>query len=464
MNCIKCGKNIDDNNELCPQCEYLLESKLSDFNNLTNIQQGEEKHGDEEIKHYYQKVVDLTNANYLDEAAINIRHILEEILKTLIIKYAPENTYDDMYSQINVLNARGIFDKHLTNTMHSLRTLANKGAHKGKDILTARELSEALVPLKSVIEWYFQEKSNIFPMGVERSNNVTNTLRGSSEKARNMLMLARNAKNDGNYKEAETYYRKVLAMEELNFEAFFYSAFCNAVMDEDMIRTATKMSQCLTNTFYMASMQYTSDKEGVSLCLGMILIDVFKVGRILENMAYTNFENISWSLKNEYKLRVLMPIRIEIARMLYKAGELIEKYFLQDESLRLFMIDAWKEGVEIHKSVLPSCGNDKQIHMDYIKSMVDRIKFYDSTYLETQDLKMEANSATVSGVFSVLILGGVPLGLPFGCLAILFGSVAIVLALKKGLKSKDSIVGFALGLIAVVVGILSCIVRIFKYI
>lgn len=106
-----------------------------------------------EVHNYKEKYSALLKDGYLDEAAINLRKILEIIIDDYIKLYSPENSIDSIFDKINVLQKKAIFNDHESRILHKLRMLANRGAHNGEK-LTNIELQEAIPWIDEIVELY----------------------------------------------------------------------------------------------------------------------------------------------------------------------------------------------------------------------------------------------------------------------------------------------------------------------
>ena len=138
-------------------CDELIRSGKIHFNRAEVINSSIKKDIDLVIQ-CKDKFSNFLENDYLVEAALNMRHILEIVINYYTEKYTPQNIYDDTYNQINKLSDLGVFDEHITNVLHQLRILANKGAHRqeGQELSKA-ELQKALAPIEDVIEMFKKE-------------------------------------------------------------------------------------------------------------------------------------------------------------------------------------------------------------------------------------------------------------------------------------------------------------------
>lgn len=73
----------------------------------------------------------------------------------------------------------------------------------------------------------------------------------TSDEVENLFILARRAKNDKNYKNAEKYYTQILVKLPSNWEANFYSLYfhCFNCDNKDIAVSAEQVTICLHDTF-----------------------------------------------------------------------------------------------------------------------------------------------------------------------------------------------------------------------
>ncbi len=105
----------------------------------------------EDIHPLIDKINKLYNEEYYDEAANNVRKLMEMVLDYLVKKYAPEYFADDNLGKIKGLSEKNVLNSHYTNIFHHLRKIGNKGSHYGGDAVTKDELKNIL-PLLNEIE------------------------------------------------------------------------------------------------------------------------------------------------------------------------------------------------------------------------------------------------------------------------------------------------------------------------
>lgn len=108
----------------------------------------------EEIDKYLEIIEEYIEAERLGDAAINIRHILEAIVDGYTEIELPSMVFAKTIDKIESLSKTGIIKDVSTNTLHQIRILANKGAHKKGNDLSLYEIKKMIAPLKMEIECF----------------------------------------------------------------------------------------------------------------------------------------------------------------------------------------------------------------------------------------------------------------------------------------------------------------------
>lgn len=108
----------------------------------------------EDIHPLIDKVNKLYKEEYYDEAANNVRKLMEMVLDYLVKKYAPEYFADDNLGKIKGLSEKNVLNSHYTNIFHHLRKIGNKGSHYGGDAVTKDELKNVLPLLDEIGKIY----------------------------------------------------------------------------------------------------------------------------------------------------------------------------------------------------------------------------------------------------------------------------------------------------------------------
>ena len=108
------------------------------------------------IDKHFDKAMRFTESNDLDEAALNLRLVLEKILAYFVNRFIPEYIESTNFEQINELHNKGILNDELNETFHIVRKVSNKGAHSKVDEepLTQNEVVNAIDLTRNIIDLY----------------------------------------------------------------------------------------------------------------------------------------------------------------------------------------------------------------------------------------------------------------------------------------------------------------------
>ena len=108
------------------------------------------------IDKHFDKAMRFTESNDLDEAALNLRLVLEKILAYFVNRFIPEYIELTNFEQINELHNKGILNDELNEAFHTVRKVSNKGAHSKVDEepLTQNEVVNAIDLTRNIIDLY----------------------------------------------------------------------------------------------------------------------------------------------------------------------------------------------------------------------------------------------------------------------------------------------------------------------
>lgn len=351
----------------------------------------------EEIENNYKNVELAINNNDFVLASLSIRHIIEMMLQEYINKFSPENTYDDVFSKINSLEAKGILNKQTANIYHTMRQLGNRGAHYTENGgLTREELERSLAPLRRVIDEYYvniENDININPVKDNYNNNVNLYLRNHrSDKISELYGLAHNAYDNQLYGEAEKYYQKILSYDEMEYVAAYFLNLCKALQAPKLSTSAEMLSKILPNIFYRILLQ-VNDEELLLTYYREVAEQVINLEEEIAEIAWKQYKGKSMS---ERELHIT---RLKTAYALYTIGQQIEK---TKKALNDLIIKAWKIGIEIHNIALEDMTISSRFSaIKDINIIANKIKLYDSTYIKP---RYKGNDIFILGVVVITII------------------------------------------------------------
>lgn len=101
----------------------------------------------QEIDKYRSAIAEYLEQSHLEDAAMNVRHILELILSEYVKRFAPEYVYAKSIDKITKLNELKIIDEISENSLHQMRKLGNRAAHRDENLPICKEEIEIILPV-----------------------------------------------------------------------------------------------------------------------------------------------------------------------------------------------------------------------------------------------------------------------------------------------------------------------------
>ena len=117
---------------------------------------------DKKVEHYFSLVKKHRADENFADAAVNVRHILEVLLKGYTEQYLPEAAFLKAFDQIEALKAANILSKTSGDTLHGIRMTANKGAHEDEKQISGKDISSMIAGLNKeyeILKKYLQENA-----------------------------------------------------------------------------------------------------------------------------------------------------------------------------------------------------------------------------------------------------------------------------------------------------------------
>ena len=116
------------------------------------------------IDKYFRRVNDCLHDDYLEDAATNLRRVLELVLNSYVTKYSPEDKGLDMNEKIDALLDKRIIDRSSADALHHIRIMANKGAHvDAAETLTKHKIQTAIAPMKKETQLLYTKLEDSLP-------------------------------------------------------------------------------------------------------------------------------------------------------------------------------------------------------------------------------------------------------------------------------------------------------------
>lgn len=105
----------------------------------------------QKIDEYKSAISKYLEQNHIEDAAMNVRHILELILSEYVKRFAPEYVYAKSIDKISKLRELKIIDEISENSLHQMRKLGNRAAHKDENAPISKEEIEIILPVIDLI-------------------------------------------------------------------------------------------------------------------------------------------------------------------------------------------------------------------------------------------------------------------------------------------------------------------------
>lgn len=204
--------------------------------------------------------------------------------------------------------------------------------------------------------------------------NINNTSR-----LNNLYLVARRARDNNNWIDAEKNYSMILIDDPYSWEATFYVVFSRAM-------------ECKIAEIYSAAMSIRDIESSV---LGLIRANVnpmyysnaineivyrsIQAAKILAFGAYRHYQNIDESIRNGYVSEYTQRRNAAI-NILLVCGKQIDSVFRDMNNIANISVTAWKAGLDL----ISQFDHDA----DYLKSdFINNIKKYDSVYANRKEIE-----------------------------------------------------------------------------
>lgn len=213
-------------------------------------------------------------------------------------------------------------------------------------------------------------------MMVEGTVNVQGTVKvDGSQKLDNLYQVARRAKDDNNSENASKYYDMILIEDPNSWEAAFYVVYFKAYSCKiaEITSAAISVNNCLDTVLKLIK-DTIEDKEEQRKDVKEIADRTTKIATMLFYGAKNHYNDIDLSIRSNY-INEYVNNCVSSVNILYTLGDQIEIIFGNDDKLMKTAVEAWKNGVELHVNI-------SNIYDDLVNSYVEKIKKYDSEYIQ----------------------------------------------------------------------------------
>lgn len=224
----------------------------------------------------------------------------------------------------------------------------------------------------------FKDISDVENGNVELINKSFNVEKktssvANSEKIQNLYQVARRAKNDKNYEQAEKYYDMILIEDPNSWEASYYTTYFNVANCKigEISPAADKLANCLNSVFNLIE-EYASSTEETSA-----ISDIYTTTKNLAELMYASAQNHYARFKDTSNSITEFLYRCDsIYNLLCELGDQLEKRFISNPAIKSMCVEAWKKGIEIKLNYRFWDEPSKQRILSYS----DKVKKYDNNY------------------------------------------------------------------------------------
>ena len=203
-----------------------------------------------------------------------------------------------------------------------------------------------------------------------------------SNELENLYQLARRAKEDDNFENATKYYDMILVRKPNSWEASFFSIYFKAMACKiGQIRSAAiSINNCLENVLELIRDNVPEEKQAAAV--ETVMWRCSYAATTLANAAKNHYDGIDSEIREKY-LQEYVDNVVASRNIMYTCGTQIDQIFTNKKEIAKLAADAWKAGIELHKTVLPYF-KDKEGNQKVIDSYGTQIGKYDQVYAYRQ--------------------------------------------------------------------------------
>lgn len=267
----------------------------------------------------------------------------------------------------------------------------------------------------------------------------------TSAELANLYQIARRAKDDNNGENAAKYYDMILVKDPTSWEAAFYVVYFKAMECKiAQIRSAAiSVSNCLDSVLSLIKNQVSQDEQLTAV--NEIVHRSSRIAHMLTNGAKSHYDGISSNIKHNYTQEYIS--NASAARdIMYNCGTYIDRIFGDNPKIGKVAVEAWKDGVELHKQLLPYLA-DKASNEAMMISYAKKAGKYNPAYtLETEidTLKKKISSTPTEPKWRSL-----------GIFFIVAGAIMFCMGLVMISLDSDGVWACAVGVVEIALGILT---------
>lgn len=219
----------------------------------------------------------------------------------------------------------------------------------------------------------------------------------TSAELENLYQIARRAKDDNNGENAAKYYDMILVKDPTSWEAAFYVVYFKAMECKiaQIKSAAISVSNCEDSVLFLIK-NHVPESEQLA-AVKEIVYRSSRIAHMLANGAKSHYDGINSDIQYNYT-QEYVDNASAAKDILYTCGTQIDRIFGDDPQIGKLAAEAWKDGIEIHKQLLPYFAN-QDIHNQIIDSYTQKCGKYIPDYLKK---KLENDISSLKRTVSTL--------------------------------------------------------------
>ena len=227
---------------------------------------------------------------------------------------------------------------------------------------------------------YSVEEAKKLMIEVEGEPKVNTVRIDNSKELENLYLIARRAKNDNNAENASKYYDMIMIKDPTSWEASFYVVYFKAQKCKiaEIQSASISVSNCIDTVLNLIK-DYVNDRNEQIAAVKEVASRCINIANMLFNGAKSHYDGIDVSIQDRYRQEMLNNCCA--ARDIdYLFGDYTDSIFKDYPELKSTAVEAWKEGITKHNSVMSYFAN-KEVNKNKIMEYVSKIQKYESSYV-----------------------------------------------------------------------------------
>lgn len=200
----------------------------------------------------------------------------------------------------------------------------------------------------------------------------------NSEELNNLYELARRARNNDDYPNAQKYYEQILLKEPSSWEAYFFASYSEAMncSNAKQVNDAfTKISLCEYQTLCLIK-ENVSDSIRQETAVFEVASRLRLASIYLFNIAKCFYERLDYSLRENYRLDMI-SVSLSAKNISYKCGGYIIELFGDKYTDKA--VSCWKDGITQQNASLRYFSK-RESQISEMSEYTKKIQKYDETY------------------------------------------------------------------------------------